>query len=70
MSTSVRWPALTTVRIDQYLMGRRAAEVMLELLERSRSEGSGDGDIATVADVTIVPELVVRRSTGAPPGTA
>ncbi|MEY3071820.1 MAG: hypothetical protein RLZZ353_16 [Actinomycetota bacterium] len=63
-------PALTTVRIDQYLMGRRAAEVMLELLERSRSEGSGDGDIATVADVTIVPELVVRRSTGAPPGTA
>lgn len=63
-------PALTTVRIDQYLMGRRAAEVMLELLERSRSEGSGDGDIATVADVTIVPELVVRRSTGSPPGTA
>ncbi|MGA0829932.1 MAG: LacI family DNA-binding transcriptional regulator [Nitriliruptoraceae bacterium] len=63
-------PALTTVRIDQYLMGRRAAEVMLELLERSRSEGSGDGDIATVADVTIVPELVVRRSTGTPPGTA
>lgn len=61
-------PALTTVRIDQYLMGRRAAEVMLELLDRDRA--GGDGDPEVVADVTIAPELIVRRSTGAPPSGA
>ena len=64
-------PALTTVRIDQYLMGQRAAEVMLALLERGRAGEDGDGDAAApVADVTIAPELVVRRSTAPPPPAA
>ena len=56
-------PALTTVRIDQYLMGRRAAEVMLRLVEARAAE---DGDATRVDDVLIAPELVVRRSTAPP----
>lgn len=61
-------PALTTVRIDQYLMGRRAAEVMLELLDRDPALRADHRGVAP--DVTIVPELIVRRSTGAPPAGA
>jgi len=61
-------PALTTVRIDQYLMGRRAAEVMLELLDRDPTLRADHRGVAP--DVTIVPELIVRRSTGAPPAGA
>lgn len=59
-------PALTTVRIDQYLMGRRAAEVMLGLLAPSAKDGAA----GPTCDVLIAPELVVRRSTAAPPTAA
>ena len=57
-------PALTTVRIDQYRMGRHAAEAMLRLIETRAAE---DDDAQRVNDVLIAPELIVRRSTAAPP---
>jgi len=60
-------PALTTVRIDQYLMGRRAAEVLLGLLDGTGGpDGAVDGGDGTAKDVTIAPELVVRCSTASP----
>jgi LacI family transcriptional regulator len=64
-------PALTTVRIDQYEMGRQAGLLMLRLLSgatAAESEGPGDTppEESSVSDVMIDPELVVRRSTAAP----
>jgi LacI family transcriptional regulator len=57
-------PALTTVRIDQYEMGRRAGRMMLALLEGSGTDPRNG--TSRLADETIEPELVVRRSTAAP----
>ncbi len=50
-------PPLTTVRIPQYEMGFRAAELILERIERP--------DSPVVAEL-MAPELVVRGSTGPP----
>lgn len=52
-------PPLTTVRIRPYEVGVAAAELMLEVL---RSADSGP------RQVQLKPELVVRGSTGPPPG--
>lgn len=52
-------PPLTTVRIPQYDMGRRAGETLLELLEQPRPRRRRK-------PVEIRPELVVRHSTAAP----
>ena len=49
-------PALTTVRVQQYEVGRRAAELMLERID-------GDGK-ATAEHVVMPVELIVRASTG------
>ncbi|WP_159602098.1 LacI family DNA-binding transcriptional regulator [Agromyces humi] len=50
------WPPLTTVRQDFAELGRRCVALLL-----------GDiGEASTEATGTITPELVVRRSTGAP----
>lgn len=53
-------PALTTVRIQHAEMGRRAASLLLE-------EIAAPG--ATRQDIRLVPELVVRGSSGPPPET-
>jgi LacI family transcriptional regulator len=52
-------PPLTTVRIPHYEIGVRAAELLLEAIERPGGPRIG---------VRLPPELVVRRSTG-PPAT-
>jgi LacI family transcriptional regulator len=54
-------PPLTTIRIPHYEIGVRAAELMLEAI--GRPEGPKVG-------VRLPPELVVRRSTAAPPSRA
>ena len=54
-------PSLTTVRQPIAEMGRRATEVLIDLLERR-------GDPLQVADRLLQPELVIRDST-APPST-
>lgn len=54
-------PPLTTVRIPQYEMGRRAGELLLELLHDPRAPRRRE-------PVALAPELVVRSST-APPRT-
>lgn len=64
-------PALTTVRVDQYEMGRQAGLMMLDLLRSASDQadatnGSDAAGGAAVQDVTISPELIVRRSTAAP----
>jgi len=53
-------PPLTSVRIQHYDMGLRAARLLLDML--SGAPGSGD------ATVVLRPQLVVRASTGTPPG--
>ncbi|QIG39528.1 LacI family DNA-binding transcriptional regulator [Microbacterium sp. 4R-513] len=50
------WPPLTTVRQDFAELGRRCVELLL---------GRAEAD-AEPAPATIVPELIVRRSTGLP----
>ena len=52
-------PPLTTVRIQHYQMGFRAAQLLLDALD-----GSPGSDAATVM---LRPELVVRASTAPPP---
>ena len=52
-------PPLTTVRIQHYQMGFRAAQLLLDALD-----GSPGSDAATVM---LRPDLVVRGSTAAPP---
>jgi len=62
-------PALTTVHVDQYEMGRQAAIVMLGLLGSPPDADDASGATrngTSPTDVAIVPELVVRRSTAAP----
>lgn len=51
-------PALTTVSQPRYRMGRAAAAMLIALL---------GGEVAH--DTVIVPQLVIRESTAAPPGT-
>jgi LacI family transcriptional regulator len=53
-------PALTTVRIPHYEMGRRAAELLLARI-------AGDGELAG-EDVVLPVELVQRASTAPAPG--
>jgi LacI family transcriptional regulator len=52
-------PSLTTVRIDEYELGLRAARLLLSLVDDPSSARE---------TVMLTPELVVRDST-APPGT-
>lgn len=68
-------PPLTTVRIDQYEMGRRAGMMMLRMLQDDRTsrgavpvEGTNGGRMQP--DVVVRPELVVRSSTAAPAAPA
>ncbi len=49
-------PALTTVRQDFQVVGRRCIEMLLALI---RGEG-------VTASAPVVPELIVRQSTGVP----
>lgn len=53
-------PPLTTVRVPQYELGREAGRMLLDAVE-----GRGRGERGAVH--TLAPELVVRRSTAAPP---
>jgi LacI family transcriptional regulator, galactose operon repressor len=53
-------PPLTTVRIDEYELGRRAAALLLDLID--------DRD-APRETVMLAPELIVRGSTAPPPGS-
>ncbi len=53
-------PALTTVRIPQYQIGVKAAEAMLD--------GMADPSRAAAVAIRLAPSLVVRESTGPPPG--
>jgi LacI family transcriptional regulator len=50
-------PPLTTVRIDEYELGRRAAQILVALIDDPRSPRE---------TVMLSPELVVRGSTAAP----
>jgi LacI family transcriptional regulator len=63
-------PALTTVRVPQYEMGRSAARLLMDqLLASGRPDGRA-AEVATPAQVRhlVLPvELVVRASTGRPP---
>lgn len=72
-------PALTTVHVDQYEMGHQAALLMLTLLAQDsvpppvQDPGTTppkdviDGPTpASERSVTIIPELIIRRSTSAP----
>ena len=52
-------PPLTTVRQSFGEMGRSALRLLLDAMHGDRTPGAG---------LTIAPELVVRRSTGPPPG--
>jgi LacI family transcriptional regulator len=52
-------PPLTTIGIPQYELGAAAADLLLEQLHDAE---------ATAREVTLASRLVVRRSTGAPPG--
>ena len=54
------WPPLTTIRQDYGEIGRRAVEVLL---------GEVGGDPVVTHRAQILPELVVRGSTGPAPGT-
>jgi LacI family transcriptional regulator len=62
-------PALTTVRVPQYEMGRIAARLLVEQLVASDDPAAVDGDkaAAPVRHVVLPVELVVRASTGRPP---
>jgi Transcriptional regulators len=51
-------PPLTTVRIDQYLLGLRAGRLLLSLVEDPG---------APRETVMLAPDLVVRGSTAPPP---
>jgi DNA-binding LacI/PurR family transcriptional regulator len=53
------WPPLTTIRQDYAELGRRAVEVLL---------GEVRGDEPVAERVQIMPELVIRGSTGRAPG--
>ena len=55
------WPPLTTIRQDYGQIGRRAVEVLL---------GAVSGDAVVADGVQILPELVVRGSTGPARGAA
>ena len=52
------WPPLTTVSQDQYLLGSRAVEEVVEAVKRSQGEKYVSNDHGTV----IMPELIVRKS--------
>ena len=50
-------PPLTTVLHPQFAIGRRAAEILLDQIEGRAAPGTKE---------LLAPELVIRRSTGAP----
>lgn len=52
-------PGLTTIDIHPYKLGKQAAEIMLDLIEKK-------GDKETFLEVITSPELIVRGSTGHP----
>jgi LacI family transcriptional regulator len=53
-------PPLSTIRIPQYELGARSAELLLDVLQ--------NGEVPPT-QVSLEPELVVRASTGPPPGS-
>jgi LacI family transcriptional regulator len=53
-------PPLSTIRIPQYELGARSAELLLDVLQ--------NGEVLPT-QVSLEPELVVRASTGPPPGS-
>jgi DNA-binding LacI/PurR family transcriptional regulator len=53
-------PPLTTVSQTGVEMGRAAAQLLFDMIDKSL-------DRADATDVVLTPELVVRRSTGPPP---
>lgn len=55
-------PPLTTVRVQQYKVGYRAAEILLDLMNGARGRAG--------SEITLPVELVVRESTAAPAGVA
>lgn len=58
-------PALTTVQQSIYTLGRRLADVLLDLMEDAR-RSSGGGDVRKVRRHIVPCRLVVRGSTGPP----
>ena len=56
------WPPLTSVRIPHYEIGFRAADLLIDAIDRPVA-----APVAAPADVRIKPELVVRGSTAEPP---
>ena len=71
------WPPLTTIRQDFTAVGRLSFQKLLRKVNAGGGGGSGSGDSGggdsgggdSGGDKTMVPtELVVRRSTGRPPG--
>ncbi|MFN8518535.1 MAG: LacI family DNA-binding transcriptional regulator [Chloroflexota bacterium] len=58
-------PALTTVRVPQYAMGRAAAQLLMDQLLGTHGDAPG----AQVRHVVLPVELVVRESTGRPPAS-
>ena len=52
------WPPLTTVSQDQYVLGSKAVEEVVEAVKRSQGEKYVSNDHGTV----IMPELIVRKS--------
>jgi DNA-binding LacI/PurR family transcriptional regulator len=54
-------PALTTVRVDFPALGRLAVAKLLALIDGAPAPGTGTDDL-------VVPELVVRASSGPPRG--
>ncbi|WP_350347765.1 LacI family DNA-binding transcriptional regulator [Agromyces sp. G08B096] len=62
------WPPLTTVRQDFAELGRRCVSLLLGATGESAGTAGGGGDAGAEppAPITIVPELIVRGSTGAP----
>lgn len=61
-------PALTTVRVPQYEMGRTAARLLIDQLTGGgRDDAHAPDDLGPVRHVVLPVELVVRDSTGRPP---
>ena len=54
-------PALTTIRVPTFLMGRQAVHLMLMRQQMGRIE-PGEG-----CSLRVNPSLIVRQSTAAPP---
>lgn len=52
------WPPLTTMRVDKIIMGRKAAQRLIQKL--------AEGDTSTPHQIVFSPDLIVRGTTAAP----